>query len=149
MTHRDKTRMLQKIVEVRAVQRQAAELKVAEANQALARLNARQAEQQEILRGDQGQWKAILSASSLSLSLVGAWSAEIQKGEVALRDTAREIDLAQAEKADRGRDWRMASARADAADELAARAETADRRRLEEARLNEVTDRFAHRVSPW
>ena len=149
MTRRDKTRMLQKIVEVRAVQRQAAEQRVAEANRTLARLDARQAEQREVLHGDRAQWKAVLSAPSLSLSLVGAWSAEILKGEVALRETAQDIETARSDKAGRSQAWHMASARADAAEELAARAETADRHRLEETRLNEVTDRFAHRVSPW
>jgi hypothetical protein len=141
--------MLREIVEVRAVQRQAAELKVAEANRALTELDARQTRQRQTLEADQRLWKAAMSAPSLPLSLARAWSAEILKGEAALGETGREMDQARSEKADRGRVWHMASARAEAAEDLAIRAETADRRRLEEARLNEVTDRFAHRVTPW
>lgn len=149
MARRDKTRMLRRIVEVRAVQRQAAEQKVAEANQALARLDARQAAQRNALADHHRQWQAALGAPSLSLPLMQAWSFEVLKGEADLLQTAGEIERARDEKADRSRAWHIASALADAADAVAGRAETLDRRRLDEARLNEVSDRFAHRVAPW
>lgn len=149
MTLRDKSRQLREIVEVRVVQRQAAELKVAEANQAIIRLTIREAEQRQALRRDQDQWKAALAAPSLSLPLLGAWSAEILKRQADFAETGRDIGVAQSEKADRSQAWHHASALADAAEQMSDRAETADRRRREETRLNDIADRFAHRVTPW
>lgn len=81
--------------------------------------------------------------------MLQAWSAQILKGEAGLVETAREIAEAEDEKAARSRAWHQASARSDAADQMATSAQTADRRRLEEARLNDIADRFAHRVTPW
>lgn len=149
MKPRDRTRQLREIVEVRAVQLQAAELKVAQANQALARLHAREARQQEALRQDQAQWQAALGAPSLSLPMMQTWSSQILRGATGLVQTAGEITGAESEKAARSQAWHQASALSDAADQLAASAQAADRRRLEEARLNDIADRFAHRVTPW
>lgn len=146
---KSRTRQLQEIVAVRDVQLQAAELKVAQANQALGRLNGRRDEERQALALDQAQWKAALTAPTLSLPMLQAWSAQILKGEAGLVETAREIAEAEDEKAARSRAWHQASARSDAADQMATSAQTADRRRLEEARLNDIADRFAHRVTPW
>ena len=140
--HPSKT--LAQILDIRVVQRQAAQAQVVRAAE---RLDAAERERDaagERLEIAEGRWRESLSGPSMALHLMGALSTEILvEAEGVVR---ADSDVAAAEKhKDQTRDhWRSALTSEDAAKALTRSARRAEIRRADEAALNDLADRFAH-----
>jgi hypothetical protein len=139
---------LRKIVEMRGVQRLAAEMGVARANAALAEVEVRREGWSRRLRDDQKSWSESLANRALSVEIVGAWAMAIHDGEAALRVIGGEITAAEQVRAERAETWGQALAREKAAEKIAATAMRKMLRRREETALGDAEDRFAQRRRP-
>jgi hypothetical protein len=136
---------LRKIVEVRFVQRRAAEIEVVRAAAHLARTRVHRDVSKENLNLDQRCWSQTVSEPSMSVHLALTWSAAILAGEATLRRMEEKVVSADAEKSRRGGDWCAAQARLQAAQDLANSASKKVRRLREETALNHLADRLLQR----
>lgn len=137
---------MRKILEVRRVQQSAAQMDVARAEKALRALQDRRAKSEQQLRQDQEDWERAISGSLLSLSIAGAWSAQVARSEAALHQAEDDVAGGEEEKARRIEAWRGALARADAAEHLATTVFARSRRLREEAAQSELADRTSRKA---
>ena len=145
MARRLDVSVMDKVVEVRRVQRLAAEMRAGEAAASLREIDRRRAQGLEALQEDQERWLQCFAGASLDLGSAGAWSTAVLTAEAQLnRIHAERID-AEAERARRADAWRGAITRSDVAKDLARTARNQRRRQREEAALEAVADRFARR----
>lgn len=145
MSRRDRARILTEIVAVRQVQERAAKMAVGRANAELEALGQARSVADDRLEQDQRRWTAAMAGPGLDPGLAGAWSAAVLRAEGEVRDVDVRIGQAEAQKARRSDDWRIALSRADLAADLAGKARRARDRADEEAALADLTDRIAHR----
>jgi hypothetical protein len=142
MTHREDVARMRDIVEVRTLQRRAAEMQALQAQADLRQADQTRVTHLDHIETQQQGWAQSLDARRLDLNLMRAWSAAIGTAHAELRglDVAR--DEAEAVRAHAGLAWNAAIARADVAEELALAARQRARRRRDEAALAEMADRL-------
>jgi hypothetical protein len=146
MRRRANVKTIKEVMQVRAIQRLAAEMQVVRATEALRQLDASRDESVNRLQDEQERWSEVVSGPSLGLHFAGAWSEAILRGEAELGRLDLQIVDAEAERTLRSGEWRAAQARADAAKVMADRVHRHERRLREEAELGEMTDRFMRRA---
>ena len=148
MRSRDDVKTMKKIAEVRAIQRQTAELRAATAAELERKLDSQRSDAVARLTDDEGRWSASLSSSSLNLHVLGAWAAAIRTGQADLRHLDSRIREA-SDQGDRLRaDWRKAIACSDTAKAMARKALIRRERRREEAALADFADLPTRRGTP-
>lgn len=140
---------MKQIMQVRRVQRMAAEMQVMRANAEMQQLDAQRVESVEKLQDEQSRWSQVVSGPSLSLHEAGAWSKVILRGDAELIGIESQIRDAEEERVRRNGEWRATRARADAAKVMADRVYRRERRLREEAELGEAADRFIQRGMAW
>ena len=133
------------VMEVRGVQRRAAEMQVLKADAELRQLDDRRHRSVEKLKGEMEAWSRSVTGRSVGLEIAAAWSRTILQGEAELDRTDLQIDQAKAERTRLGHEWAAASARSDAARTMGERALRRARRQREEQDLSNFADQFAQR----
>jgi len=137
--------LIKKSLEVRRLQERGAHMESARAISALGSAMAAEDDRQEQLQQEQDDWTRCLSEPTVSLSIVGAWSAQISRSETALNEATLKTAEAEEERDSRLDEWRGALAKADAAGQLTRRAVVSLRRKREEAAQAELSDRISGR----
>lgn len=145
MARRQDLPLLRKIREVRQVQGQAAEARLAQAAAKLEGVETRRREAEVRLAGEQALWARSLAEPSLRLEMVRAWGGAVDAARSELDVMADRTVDAKAVKADAAGAWRLARARAEAAETLEGEAARRVRRAREEAALAVLEDRAAHK----
>jgi hypothetical protein len=136
---------LWQIVEIRGLQRLAAENAVEHAAATLrTKQLATKVAEQECQRIEEN-WLAVLASRSFSLDLAGAWSAALLQQESTARQARSEVGQAEAELDQRRRKSREAMAHDDVARELARTVSRDWRRYHDENRITNMTERFVQR----
>lgn len=138
---REAARVLGKVVEVRLLQRRAAEMKVARSNASLRAVKDTQDDVSHGVQGQQAAWEAALAAPRPDLTLLAAWSGAVARGETRLQALATEVSTAEQRKTERTAEWRAALAKAEAAETLGKAALRRASLQQEEAALAEAADR--------
>ena len=141
----DDVRALGRIVEVRRIQRLAAEMQVADAVAAIHQLEGSRGENLDRLWEQEASWSREVSGGRFNLHLASVWSSAISIGEATIRQLSSRIDDAEDNKKRRCEDLHVAIARADAAEDLAKAASRRLTRLRDEASLAEMADRAARR----
>ncbi|HEY5723960.1 MAG TPA: hypothetical protein VIT45_16745 [Allosphingosinicella sp.] len=143
MARRNRLAALAGMKQVRELQLRQAEMRLAESNDALRRVELRRDEAVEALEAGQQGWSDAVSQPYLSLQMAASWSASLHLGEDALREVEAERSDAESERHARTGDWRGSSARADLVRSLLRSADRDSRRHKDEAALNAIEDRTA------
>ena len=145
MRRRRELATMRKIVEVRDLQRLAAEMRAARAAEALTALDEKRAEGERRLDTEQARWAEWVGRPSLDLQMTNALSSLVLAEQDGLQRLDGEIAEAQEVKTTAAEDWMQASARLETAEDLTKAAARRVRRWREEAALVEAHDRFAQR----
>ena len=140
-------RTLNRILDVRLVQRMAAEMEVARADAALRDLEARRCESLGVLQEEQESWSGSVAGSPINLDMAACWSSAILEREAGLRSLDTQVAGAEDDKRRMNGAWRDSMAREDVAESLARSARRSARRRREESALGDLADRTARRGS--
>ena len=143
MRHARNARTLKEVVAVRDVQRQAAELTLTRAHEALRVARDDATSCAERLEDDQLQWREILDQPALSLTLAAGWAGEVRRSETTLDAATDAVRHTENSRAKAARGWQTALSQADMALELSRRAD----RRLDRLREEVATDALADRAA--
>lgn len=143
MRPRGEASRLRTIAKIRDVQRMVAE---ADAGHAAASLRTkidavRQAE--AVCGSSQEQWRIAVEGPAIRLDIMPLWSAHMAEDRDALRRASADADAADIAVKRCATAWRAAIAKRDAVDALAHEAAKNERRRREEADLQDAADRYA------
>jgi len=140
MPHRDRSRRLKELVQVRDLQRLRAE---GEAARAALEAKTRHAmlDESELARDASAErWRMAMSESAVMTELAALWSNDLKRRECDVGEAVRAKETADAQRARRARDYDAALARRDAIKELARKAEKADARKQDDAALQDALD---------
>lgn len=140
--HPSKT--LGQILDIRQIQRQAAEAKVVQAGQRLDAAERERDTADERLEVAEARWRDALSGPSMALHLMGALSAEVLAQAQGVVEAHNEVASAQDHKTQTRDQWRGALANEDAVKALTRAARSIEVRRADEAALGDLADRVAH-----
>lgn len=145
MPRRASLKQMKDVMQVRDVQRLAAEMQVVRINAELRQLDAQRDESVNKIQMDHDRWVEVISGPSFGLDFADGWSRSILQGEAELGRIDVQIGQTEDERTRRSEAWQASQARADAAEAMAGRAHRRERRLAEEAELAEATDRFLQR----
>ena len=133
------------VMEIRGVQRRAAEIQVEKANPRLRQLDVQRDESVEKLEAEMEAWSKSVTGRSVGLEISAAWSRAILQGEAELGRTDLQIDEAKVERSRLTLAWAAASARSEAARSMGRTLLRKAARQLEEQQLAAFADLFAQR----
>jgi hypothetical protein len=145
MARRDHLRQLVAFADIRAAQKQAADARLAEAQQVLGRQKRRLSFEEDAQADRGAAWAASLAEGRMDLTLALAWSHALLDGEASVSRAGRAVRRAEDRRDGARADSRAAEARRKAADTVAKGAARRVRRRADEAAIAEAEDRFAAR----
>lgn len=127
---------LKAIGQICDAQRQRAELEVERMNARLERLGRQREQDGRNLRAQEDGWKRVVTGGSLQLTASAAWATEILRTQSAIANTEKDMGEVRAMRQGLCTVLQTLSARADAVDELTARAVRLDARRRDEAAMD-------------
>lgn len=133
------------VMEIRGLQRKAAEMQVETANAHLRQLDARRRESVENLKLEMEAWSRNVTGLTVGLEISAAWSKVILQGEAELGQTDLRISEAKTDRDRLGQAWAAATARSDAATTMGRTLLRRARRQQEELELAAFADLFAQR----
>lgn len=145
MSGRDEVRRTREILEVRVLQRRAAEQQVEREAARCRSLDDARDESLSRLAALHESWSASITGATLGLTMAGAWSVALGREFDGLSQLDLDIAEAQDDRRSAAEAWRGAMAREEAADTLTRMTARRARRRAEEFVLGEVADSIARR----
>jgi hypothetical protein len=136
------------VLQIRGVQTLAAQQDLERSDGALRRAEADHAAEAERQAQRQRAWSQAVEGEALRLEIAGAWSGALREGEEALGRGRQAVSEATRRREAAVAGYRVAEQRESAAETVASRLARRERRRREEAEVQETADRFGRGARP-